>query len=951
MFWKSLFSAKIILMGFALFLFSSVHVFGQVSGSVTSETGEFLPSVSVLIKGSSIGVSTTIDGKYSIDANQGDVLVFSFIGKESKEITVTGSILDVILQSDATVLSGVAVVGSRFAGRSVMSTTSAIDIISAKELVENSVQPDITDLLTSLVPSFQSNKQTIADVSDYSDPATLRGLGQDHTLVLLNGKRYHPNALISILGGNPGQVATDLNSLPSAAISQVEVLRDGASAQYGSDAIAGVMNLKLNESTDKLSVNLFMGSYPEGKSNRKQLEYHPGATIETDGSVTGSTYERVLDYGNPIANVGDGQTLKFDANYGIAIKNEKNEKTGFLNFTVSYAHRGRTNRTENYTGRVLFEGKNDQAKDDLFIAANGGRERFNIVMGNSKLQNAGIFFNMKNKLSGYENTEVYAFGGLNFRKGQSNGFYRFPEQSDRVNRKLYPLGFLPGVHADIIDQTITTGLKSKMGDWDIDISYTYGGSAYDLTVRNSLNRSMGDQTKFQFDVGGYEFTQHVSGIYLSRSYDFLENFNIALGAEYRIDRYALRHGEEASYKDYTLLDTTNSVTGVVDGQKKVKTWAGASQVYPGHRPESAIDENRSNVSFFIDSELDVTEKWLVSAAVRYENYTDFGNVLTGKIATVYRIFDGLSIRSSLSSGFRAPSLQQVHHSTVTNNFDPQGVAHREGTFSNTSPVARLIGIDKLKEETSVSYGVGVMYRLGAFSLTADGYLVNLSDRIINTGRFQKIKNPDTQEKKQLNDILDQYGSESANFFANAIDMKSSGVEIVASYKWPIAPTSALNMNLAYSYIVNEVTGVKYPSLIANDAKGKETFYTKRAKTTAENVIPNHKVLLNLRYSIGDFAVLLRNQYYGSMLVNQDNSGYGANDDPLKVGAQMVHDLLLSYTLFKGTTLSLGVNNLFSAKPDKTPSDRTLSGRFPYFPIQQGFMGRFVFLKLNMSLGV
>ena len=938
-------------MSFMLLLFLGGGLWAQsnVSGVVTSkEDGETLVGVSIVIKGTDQGVSTDIDGKYNIEAEKGQTLVFTFVGKKTKEVVIKRNIHNVALASDAEVLGSVSVVGSRFAPRSAMSTASAIDIIPAKELTSNAVQTDITDVLTSLIPSFQSNRQSISDVADYSDPATLRGLGQDHTLVLVNGKRYHPNALINILGGNPGQVATDLNSLPSAAINQVEVLRDGASAQYGSDAIAGVMNLKLAETTDRLKVNLFLGAYPEGKSNQEQIEFQPGAKINSDGSIDGISYTRTLDDGNPVPDIGDGQTVKFDANYGVAIKNDAGEKTGFANFTISYAHRGRTNRTGNYSGKVLYD---DNAKDEAFIAKYGGRERFNLSLGNSKMQNSGVFFNLQNKISGYKNTSFYAFGGLNFRKGENTGFYRRPFEEGKVNRSLYPLGFLPGVHADMIDQTLTTGIKSQLGKWDLDVSYTYGKSAYDLIVRNSLNRSMGDITKFQFDVGGYEFTQHVAGLYLSRSFDFLENFNLATGVEYRVDRYALRSGEEASYKDYTLLDTANATTGIVDGQKKTNSvWTGAAQVYPGHRPESEVDENRSNVALYIDGELEITDKWMVSAAGRYENYSDFGNVLTGKLASVYRVITPLSIRASVSTGFRAPSLQQIHHSTVTNNFDSKGVPHREGTFSNTSSVARLIGIDKLQEEKSLSWGVGTMFRMGQFSLTLDYYWIKISDRIINTGNFEKSENPANSSEVLINTILDSYGAERANFFANALDMESQGLEAVASYKIPINAASNFDLSLAYSYVKNEVTDVKYPDLIKGNSSKESIFYTKRARTLAENVVPNHKAVFNLKYSLGDFSVLLRNQYYGSMVVNQDNSGFEADEDPFEAGAQIVNDLLVSYQILKGTTLSLGANNIFDQKPDAIPADKTLDNRFPYFAIQQGFMGRYLFVKLNLDLG-
>ncbi|MBC7849910.1 MAG: TonB-dependent receptor, partial [Chitinophagaceae bacterium] len=501
------------------------------------------------------------------------------------------------LQNDSVV-----VIGSRNSARTKLQTPVPVDIISVAAISKEVGQTDLNQLLTFAAPSFQSSRQTVSDGTDHLDPAQLRGLGSDQVLVLINGKRRHQSALVNVNGTvNRGQVGTDLNTIPLSSIERVEVLRDGASAQYGSDAIAGVINIVLKQNRKGLAGNVSFGqnstSYPK--------DYGFSQLNHTD-----------------IKNVSitDGQTFHAGLNYGFALG-----RKGFVNVTGDYQSRDKTNRTGTYTGAV-FAPVNGANKDDSILNARGlTRNNFDMRIGNSKIKSGSIFIN-----AGYDinaDWRLKVFGGFSQKNGEAAGFFRYPSSissgagiySSEVF-KFYPNGFLPLIETDISDYSLSAAVEGKIGAWALSLSNTVGVNRFDFSVDNSINYTQFAVTntpQTRFDAGGLQLLQNTINADLSRRFNVLKGLNVAYGAEFRIDRYAQRAGELASYKDF------NNTSGAASG----------SQVFAGFVPDYAKKHSRNNVGIYLDMEQDVTERLLVGFALRYENYSDFGSTINYKLVS------------------------------------------------------------------------------------------------------------------------------------------------------------------------------------------------------------------------------------------------------------------------------------------------------------------------------
>jgi iron complex outermembrane receptor protein len=549
----------------------------KVSGVVRDDAKGTLPAASVLVKDSSNGTTTDADGKYSIMAKIGDILQFSYVGLETKNIKVTGSTVNAVLAESGVTLQDVVILGSRSAARTVTESAVPIDVISMKDIASQGPQVNLNQILNMVAPSFTSNTTTVADGTDHIDPAQLRGLGPDQVLVLVNGKRRHTSSLVNI-NGSPGRgsVGTDLNSIPAFAIDRIEVLRDGASAQYGSDAIAGVININVKKDTNKFDIALFGGS-----NFSKNANDHRG--------------------GN------DGNNAQIDMNYGTSLGKEKS----FINATASFQLRGQTSRARDVTGglfsafnaveqRAAEAGTNinslwgninntpnsaqiltaihtyapqvssfTAAQQTSILAANTisdmqtalnfdategelayrklERSNFNMKVGQSSLESAQFFLNAAYPIT--ENLEVYAFGGTSHRTGQAAGFYRKPNQS-RAYTALYPNGFLPEIHSKINDISAAAGLRGMLFEtWNFDLSNTYGKNSFDYNIENTLNATLREESPTEFDAGGLEFAQNTTNFDISRKFDKL---NVAFGSEYRHENYKINAGVPDSYNQYDI---------------------------------------------------------------------------------------------------------------------------------------------------------------------------------------------------------------------------------------------------------------------------------------------------------------------------------------------------------------------------------------------------------------
>ena len=635
-------------------------------------------------------------------------------------------------KSDSTkvqALQEVQIVGSRNAKRTVLNSAVPIDIINIKEVTTQSGKIEINELLQYLAPSFNANKQSGSDGADHVDPATLRGMGPDQTLVLINGKRRHQSSLVNLFGTRGrGNTGTDLNAIPASAIKRIEILRDGAAAQYGSDAIAGVINIVLNDNVNEFNGSITTGIY----KNDAEGDFLPGTPntpgYELDQNGNGNSYGKDHKY--------DGFSLKAGANYGVTL----GKNGGFVNFTGEYLSKDKTLRPG-------FD--------------------FRKGFGEAEIKSYNLMANLQIPLS--KSINFYAFGGRNDRNTDAYAFTR--NDGERVVESIYPGGYTPRITSKIIDNSVAFGFKADAGGWKIDLSNAFGQNAFDYTIKGTINASLEAASPTQFDAGGFSLEQNTTNLDFSRNFkSVLNGLNFAFGGEYRVEKYEITAGEVGSYATYDtngvpITDplTQSAPIDPISGNPR----PGGSQGFPGFSPANEVNEDRNSVAAYVDAELDVSDEFLLGTALRYENYSDFGNTLNLKMAYKYKLCDHVSLRGSFSTGFRAPSLAQIYFNTSFTNFNAGG-ATEVLLAANGSAVTEGFGIDKLKEEKSRNGSVGLTGKFGKFTATVDGYLINVSDRIVLTGYF---------DATALNLNVD-----SAQFFVNGVSTVTKGVDIVMSWK-------------------------------------------------------------------------------------------------------------------------------------------------------------------------
>lgn len=868
----------------SLFFGLTLQAQNLIKGVVSDPSGIPLPGVNIVIKDTQTGTTTDFDGKYQIQAQFGQTLVFSILGFEKKEVIVQGNTLNVSLESRTEGLSEVTLTGSRNPYRSKLNTPVPVDVVPLNELKTSMPQTNINDLLNYLVPSFNNNRQSASDGTEHIDPASLRGLGPDQVLVLINGKRRHTTSLVNNQStfGN-GSVGTDLSAIPAAAIERVEVLRDGASAQYGSDAIAGVINLILKKDS---------------------------------GFEVNTTYGQT--------SRADGETVDVNLNYGAKLGDDG----GFYNLTLGFNDRQKTSRSQNHNLIIFdqsefgnffaydFSDPNARGIDDQKLAENGlNRDDFNFQVGDAAIRNVQGFLNLEYPFS--DKTVFYLSGGISIRDGQGFGFRRLPSETENVVPELFPFGFQPSLLSDISDESLSTGVRFKLGRWDFDLSNTLGENIFDFTVENSNNASLGVNSPTKFDAGGHQFFQNTVNLDARKYYDYILNgLNVAVGSEFRYERYEITAGEEASYIN------------------------GGAQSFPGFSPLNAVAENRTSVSFYIDLEADITDKFLIGLAGRYEDYSDFGDTFNGKLTARYELTDALALRGAISSGFRAPSLHQQFFNNISTDI-VDGELLNTGIFRNDSEVAKQLGIPELKEETSVSYSVGFTYKpLKNFSFTVDAYRIEIDDRIILTGNLGN--DPFGDAIPELRDLFGQFGASTGRFFTNAVDTETNGLDVVVDYNTGLG-SGKLTASLLYNINDNNVKdGINnLPTAFIGQ---EDVYFGPQEKSLIESNIPKHKAILNLNYAIGRFNFLVRNTYFGQVTRNGFPFGVSQKHDP-----RTVTDLSGTVKLFKGLQFTAGVNNVFDEFPDRQEYDNSFFGVFRHAPVQMGTTGAFYFARLTYKL--
>ena len=887
---------------FICFFFSAnaISQLATLRGTVKDANGLPMAGASVILEGTKRGTVTDAGGSYELKVAPGNyTLIVSYVGvvTQRKQITATANTVsenNFDMQNSGE-LNRVVVVGSRSAtNRSSTQTPVPVDVITSRELtMTGQVEP--TQMLNFVAPSYNSSRQTIADGTDHIDPATIRGLGPDQTLVLVNGKRRYNTALMNVNSTiGRGSVGTDLNAIPAAAIERVEVLRDGASSQYGSDAIAGVINIVLKKNTT-------------------------GTTLY---GHWGKTYE------------GDGEVQQIGLNKGLSVGN----KGGYFNISGDIRHRDPTNRSGDYTGTVYT---NNVALDEQLIAQRGFSRKNNMHIGNSEVYNYGGLINMGLPLA--KNVQFLLTAGVNYRDGKAAGFYRYPKQTSQVITELWPDGFLPEINSIIRDRYLTAGVEGKLGDnWNWDISQAIGGNSFRFDVTNSNNASqyaLKETAPTEFYAGKLHFNQYTTNLNISRDFGTqmgLKSFNLAVGGEFRKDNYEIEEGEPASYLNY------DPSSGRVGG----------AQVFPGFQPSNAVDAERSVYGGYVDIETDITDKLLLNGAGRYENYEDYGSSIAGKFAIRYQLLKPLAIRAAVSNGFRAPSMHQRYFSAISTVFiqTSQGLQpFQQGTFRNNSLVAAAFGIPSLDAEKSTNYSVGLTSRLinNKLAITIDGYLIDIDDRIVLSSSFRRFNAP---EANAVNTILNQYPDladvSSVIFFTNAIDTRTKGIDAIISFAdklgaGTLAVTGAININKT------EVRGDARVSTIT-DATLQARLFARDERGRYEEAQPRHKISVNLNYRIGKWTFNTRSTSFGK--VSTRDPGNPALDEFFS--EKMVTDASMSYKLKNFANITIGANNIGNVYPDKLKNfGNTGEGRFVYSrnATQFGFNGGYYYASLVLEL--
>ena len=754
------------------------------------------------------------------------------------------------------VIPSVSVVGSRRIGNaSATDTAVPVDFIPMTKATEQGGQFDLAQVLNNVSPSFNSTRQTGADGADLVDSAALRGLGSDQTLVLVNGKRRHTVALVNLFGArNRGNTGTDMNAIPLMAIRNVQVLRDGAAAQYGSDAIAGVINIELKKTLGCESV-LGYGQYTEG----------------------------------------DGENWLASAYCGVAVAG------GVLGITGEYYDRGRSNRSDADSPRII---------------------------GDTKSQNQTIYLNGEFPAGP---GKLYFTAGAQRRDASSAAWAREGIGSEdipsRNSAAMYPNGFVPFINGDVDDRWGTVGFRWQLGEWNADLSQTYGYNRLMYTIANTLNASIANldllgggqgRSASSFDAGGFSFRQATTNLDFSRFYDGIANgMNVAFGFEHRRENYRIFAGEAGSWID---------VDGLGFGGNA------GSQGFPGFQPGDAANRDRHSSAAYLDFEADIAPRTKLQAAVRHERYSDFGSTTTGKVAGAFKATDDLLLRASASTGFRAPSLQQVYFSSTFTDF-VAGVPMDVVLAPNGGKVANAAGIPKLHEEKSKSYTLGATWTpTKAISVTADLYHIQIDNRIVLSGRF------DADNYPALGAILQNLGVGQAQFFVNSVDTRTRGLDLTASHRTNLG-AGKLATYLAMNFSKTEVTGVHAPAALAGY---EDVLLSERERLFIEQGGPRRKATLDFDYTLGQLESDFRIIHYGPQTLGTF-SGPPVPNQYYK--AKTSADLAFTWSFTEKTKLTVGGTNIFNVHPTQQNPDETDNG-FKYESVQFGLNGAAYFARLS-----
>jgi len=908
---------------------------GSIRGRVTDATGAPLSRATISAEAAGLRATSDEQGRYEIRGVAAGtytvrVRLLGYV-PQSVKVTVGQSAVtqDFRLAEQAISLSPVdVVVGSRARHTAAEQLAVPVDIFTAEDLTKQGVT-ETGQILQSLAPSINFPHQSVTDATDIVRPFTLRGLSPDQTLVLVNGWRRHQTALVNTFayGTGAGSSGVDLNAIPSSAIDRIDVLRDGAAAQYGSDAIAGVVNMVLKEGQFTPFINTSVGRY------------------------------HTANYPD------DGTTVNLNGGWGIGVGR------GSLGLFAEFLDRQPTNRAWADIYEDAGTGVADSIVDGQVIVKRNPVPQPNHHWGDGLEKDVMTMANFRLPLNDRGTTELYSFGGYSFRKGTGNGYRRCAVDCASLGGRswpqIYPFGYLPEFAPNVTDYSMAGGIRTATAGWSIDLGAAYGFNRFDYDVRNTLNVSLGPcldpanpcspgpdsipatgdeiANKTAFFAGRLQRDELTVGVNAVKTMTLglPQPVNVAIGAAFRREGYQISRGELASY-----IDGNHAAPGGGDARPY-------SQVFPGFRPQDESDTHRTNVGAYVDLETNLTPKFLTDVAARFENYSDFGSLVTGKLALKLQPSPRILFRAAGSTGFRAPGLGQSHFSHVSTNVIG-GVPTDVFTAPVDAPAARLFGSKPLREETSVNVSGGLAFSPNDnVTFTLDVFQIKINHRILLSATFDDSV---TQALLAANGFANISGIQ---YFTNGIDTRTRGIDLTGSLRMA-AGQGTVDWTAAVNYTKNKILRTD-PLPAALDTTGASTETGIIDSVTYIGITeerPDWRGTLTGEYNLGRVHALVRGSYYGKFSSAQPGYCDLCRDG---YGAKALFDAEIGYR-FASIDLALGVRNLFDTYPDQPKSLTIVDGvntakdynnNFGVFPWAAaspfGYNGRYLYARAEMRL--
>ncbi|TQV87838.1 TonB-dependent receptor plug domain-containing protein [Aliikangiella coralliicola] len=836
------------------------------------------------------------------------------------------------------------IVGSRAAPRSIGDSPVPVDVISADEMAKNG-STDMTSLLAAVAPSFNVNEQPISDAGTITRPANLRGLPPDNTLVLVNGKRRHRSAVITFLGGGiaDGSQGPDVSVIPAMALKQVEILRDGASAQYGSDAIAGVLNFVLKDNSSGGEFEARWGEYAEGDGDTAVFSGNLGLPLSERGFANFTFELKDAEATSRSVQRGDAATLIAAGNTNVADPAQiwgspevKDDIKFFGNFGLDLGNNKEAYMFGNYAERTVDGGfffRNPNTRPGVFAGIYRDVNGTIMLRPDPEVDAAGA--------AAWDNaTPTLLVGSLAGADQQINcplveivnnvpdpaALASLPGANCFAFNSMFPGGFTPRFGGQVVDTSIVLGTKGEFESGMLyDLSFSVGRNAVDFTIRNTVNASLGPNTPTSFEPGSYIQLEKALNYDISKEIetDVVELLTFSAGVEWREDSFEIKPGDLKSFEVGILgFDpAANNGNGATQG------FGIGSNGFPGFKPEAAGVFSRSNVGVYIDLETYVNDALMIDFAVRYEDFSDFGNTTDWKLSGHFQASDEFAFRGSVSTGFRAPTVGQSNVINVSTQFT-NGALADQATLPPTNPISVQKGGKALTPEESESFTIGAVWEHEDLFVTIDLFQIEVTDRIAQTSTLLLTQDDITALLAQgINDATSFTG---IRYFTNDFDTTTQGIDIVISYSWD-GFGGDNDLNFAINHTSTEV-----------DSRNPDIIDDTRVRQLEENV-PEDRATITYNHSQDNWDLLARLNYYGEYFEPH-------LDDPtlpIDAGSAVTVDAEFGFNANESLRLAIGAKNLFDEEPDLNPWATVVGSQFP--PTSpMGFNGRFLYLKANYS---